>query len=810
MTDLRLVLRLLQRAPGFALAAVLCLTIGLGANTVAFSLLDAVALRPIPFPDAERLVDVHETSATKLCAGCGVGTSYEGFLDWKRDARAFDAMGAYVERGMVLGGDGTSDVVRRVAERVQGAVVTAPLLGLVGARPVLGRSLVEADEGRDAVRVVVLGDALWRRRFGGDSSIVGRTIRLNGLAHVVVGVLAPRFRFPEFAELWVPLTPATAQGGRDERELGVVARLRQGVGADAASAEMATLARAMERAHPETQAEWSAAVTPLRRDMAGDESMFGWMLFGAVALVQLVVCANLAGLLVARAARRWRELAVRAALGAGRLQLVRHVVAEVAVLAAVGAALGLFVARAALEAIARQAEGSIPYWIELRTDWRVVLFCVAVTAVTVLIVSAVVAGRASRPDVQAALKDSGPTVSATRGQSRLRASLVVAELAASLVLLAGAGLLVKTSRRLMRPAEGADATRLVSADVALLDTLWSDPSRVAAAVEQAAERVARLPGVEGAGASRFEFLAGFGGSDQPITIEGGATPVGASPRFAFAVTPGWWRARALPLVSGRVLTATDNAASEPVVVVNEAMARRLWPGASALGRRVKLGAPNSTQPWRTVVGVVADPFVTGTGTRVQSMAYVPFAQWPGRPLSILARARTPDAASTVAAAIPGALAAALPEEPVERVQTLAAGARATARPYWLIAVSLSALSGFAVLVAAIGVYGVVAYGAARRTREIGIRMTLGATRRDIVALVGSQAVALAATGATIGLLGAAASTRVLRGMLLGTDPLDPVVLLGVTALLTAVAVVAGTIPARRAARVDPTVALRSE
>ncbi|AHG87824.1 permease [Gemmatirosa kalamazoonensis] len=812
-TDLRLVLRLLRRAPAFTFAAVLCLAVGLGANTVAFSLLDAVALRPIPFPDAERLVDVHETSATKLCAGCGVGTSYEGFLDWKRDARSFDAMGAYVERGVVLGGDeGTvaAGRARRVAERVQGAVATAPLLALVGARPVLGRSLVAADEGRDAVRVVVLGHALWQRRFGGDSSIVGRTVRLNGLAHVVVGVLAPRFRFPEFAELWVPLTPSTASTGRDARELGVVARLRRGVGAPAASAEMATLARAIERAHPETQAEWSAAVTPLRTDMAGDEAIFGWTLFGAVVLVQLVVCANLAGLLLARAAGRWRELAVRAALGAGGRQLARHVIVEVAVLAAMGAAAGFLAARAALTAIAAQVEGSIPYWIELRMDWRAVLFCVGVTALTVAIVGGGVARRAARPDVQAALKDSAPTASATRRQSRMRDALVVGELAASLMLLAGAGLLVKTSLRLMRPAEGADATRLVSADVALLDTLWVDSSRVAAAAEQLAERVTRLPGVEAAGASRFEFLAGFGASDRAITIEGGATPAGASPRFAYAVTPGWWQARALRAVSGRLTTAADGAGAEPVVVINEAMARRLWPGASALGRRLKLGPSEATVAWRTVVGVVADEPRTGTSTRVQNLAYVPFAQWPGRPLSVLARARTPADVRALVAAIPGAVAAALPEEPVERVQTLAAGARATARPFWLIAVTLTALSAFAVLVTAVGVYGVIAYGVARRTREIGIRLTLGATRRDILALVGGRAVRLAAAGAALGLLGAAASTRVMRGMLLGTDPLDPGVLFGVTVLLSVVAVGAGAIPARRAARVEPTIALRAE
>ena len=815
LTDLRLALRTLRRAPGFVLAAVLCLAVGLGANTAAFSVVDAVALRPLPFPDAARLVDVHETSATELCAGCAVGTSYDGFVDWRREARAFDAMAAYVERRAVLGG---GDVARRpvpsragpVPERVQGAVASPALFGLLGARPALGRVLVPDDERPNAERVVVLGHELWMRRFGGDSAVVGRAVLVDGLPHVIVGVMAPRFRFPELAELWTPLAVASHEGGRENRELGVVARLRPGVTVAAASAEMATLAARLARAHPGTQRGWTAAATSLRSDMAGDEAQVGWLLLGAVLLVQLVVSANLAGLLLARAAGRWRELAVRAALGAGRARLAQLMVAEVGLLVAGGGALGFLAASAAVRAMAARAAGQIPYWIELRADWRVGTFCVAVAALTVLVVSALVSRHASRPDLQNALKETGPNASATRRQGRLRSALVVGELAMSLVLLAAAGLLTKASLRLVRPMEGADAERLVSADLALLGARWDDSTRIDAAVAQAADRVARLPGIETAGVSRSEFIAGFGGEDQRVTIEGGAAPANASPRFALAVSPGWWRARGLPVVAGRVLGTGDGAGAEPVVVVNAAMAARLWPDASAVGRRVKLGGPSSTLPWRTVVGVVDDAASRGGSTAPQSMAYVPFAQWPGRPVSIVARAASAAAAHAAVPAIAGAVAGALPDEPVERVQTLADGARAGARPFRLVAATLAALAGFAVVVATIGVYGVVAYGAARRAREIGIRMALGATRRDVMALFGAQAARLASIGAALGLAGTAASTRVVRGMLFGADPLDPAVLLAVTALLGGATLLAGYLPARRATRIDPTIALRSE
>jgi predicted permease len=486
------------------------------------------------------------------------------------------------------------------------------------------------------------------------------------------------------------------------------------------------------------------------------------------------------------------------------------VLVEVGVVAAAGGALGFLAAADALAYLARRAEGNIPYWIVLRADWRVAAFCLAITVLTVLAVGGGVALRASRPNVQGALKGSGPTASAARRQGRTRAALVVGELAVTLVLLAGAGLLLKTSLRLMRPSEGPDASRLVSADVALLDARWSDSSRVAAAVERLADRIARVPGVEAAGASRFEFLAGFGRDDQPITIEGRATPAGASPRFAFAVTPGYWAARGTRLVSGRLPTAADRAGTEPVVVVNASMAARLWPGASALGRRIKLGPAGSSRPWRTVVGVVADERPARGGDRVASGAWVPFAQWPGRPISLTARVGAAAQAPAVVRAIPDAAASILPEEPVENVRTIADGARAVARPTWLIAGALGGLAGFAVLVAALGVYGLVAQAVAQRTREIGVRVALGATSRDVLALLGRQSVRLAAAGVVLGLAGAGVATRVIRGLLFGTDPLDVQVMVAVTALLALVTIVAGYLPARRATRIDPVRALKTE
>lgn len=805
LNDLRTALRALARAPRLAAVVALTFALGLAANTTVFAAVNALLLRPLPFPHAERLVDVHEHSETRLCAGCAVGTSWETFLDWRARTTAFDAIGAYAERDVVLGG-------APGAERVASAALSPALFPMLGAPVALGRALDAADERSGASAVVVVSHELWRRRFGGDSAAIGRTLLVNGAPHTVVGVVGPRFHFPEFAQLWTPLAASPPDGGREARDLGVVGLLRADATREAADAQLASVAAGLAEEHPRAMREWSAGVTPLRRDLAGEEASLGWALLGAVLLVQLVVCANVAGLLLARAAERRRELAVRAALGASRGRLARQLLVEVGVLATIGAGLGFWLASSAVQLAAERAAGRIPYWIDLAVDWRVAAFCAALTVVAALASGLGIAVRASRPNLRGALQDAGPNASTTRRQGRVRTALVVTELASALVLLAAAGLLVKTVARHARPEEGALADRLVTAEVRLLGARYADSAQVAEAATAMLGALARTPGVERAAVTRLEFLAGFGGSDRPVTLAGGRAPApGASPRFAMVVSPDWRATRGLSLLAGRDLADADRAGAAPVALVNAAMAERLWPGASALGQRVKLGPPDSDRPWVTVVGVLEN-VVNPRAARATagSMVYVPFAQWPGRPLSVVARAASADAAARVSAAMPAALRAVLPDEPVDDAVTVARGARDRVAPQRLLSRVLGGFAAFAVLIAAIGVFGVVAASAAQRTREIGLRVALGATPRQVAALLSRRAGRMVAVGVGLGLVGALAASGALRALLFGADPLDLPVLLGVSALLAAVSLLAGWLPARRAARRDPVQALRDE
>jgi putative ABC transport system permease protein len=805
LNDLRTALRALARAPRLAVVVTLTFALGLAANTTVFAAVNALLLRPLGFPHAERLVDVHEESATRLCEDCAVGSSWETYLDWRARTTVFASLGAYLERDVVLGG-------APGAERVPSAAVSPTLFPMLGAPVALGRALDAADERRDAAAVVVVSHALWQRRFGGDTAIVGHTLRVNGAPHTIVGVVGPRFHFPAYAQLWTPLGAAPPDGGREARDLGVVGLLRAGTSRAAADAQLASVAAGLAEEHPAEMREWSAGVTPLRHDLAGEEASLGWALLGAVLLVQLVVCANVAGLLLARAADRRRELAVRAALGASRRRLARQLLVEVGVLAAIGAGLGFWIAALAVQTVAARAAGRIPYWIDLRVDWRVAAFCAALTVVAALVSGLGIALRASRPNVRGALQEAGPNASATRRQGRVRTALVVTELASALVLLAAAGLLVQSVARHARPEEGALADRLVAAEVRLLGERYADASQVREAAVAMLAAMSRVPGVERAAVTRFEFLAGFAGSDQPVTLDGGRVPApGASPRFAMIVSPQWRATRGLALQAGRDLADADRAGAAPVALVNAAMAERLWPGASPLGQRVKLGPPDSDRPWVTVVGVLANA-ANGRGGRTTtgSMVYVPFAQWPGRPVSVLARAVSADAAERASAALPGALRAVLVDEPVDDAVTVARGARERVAPQRMLSQLLGGFAAFALLIAAVGVFGVVSASAAQRTREIGLRVALGATPQQVAALLSRRAGRMVLVGVALGLVGALAASRAMRALLFGADPLNLPVLLGVSALLAGVSLLAGWLPARRASRMDPVRALREE
>lgn len=799
LADFRLAVRTLAKSRLFVVVAVSTLAIGIGADTAAFSLMDTILFRPLRFATPEGLVDVSEWSATKLCAGCGVGTSHDTYREWRTGATAFDDMGAYVEIPLSV-----ADTA--AAERISGALASASLFRTLGARARLGRLYTDDDEKPGAAPVAVLSHALWTSRFAADTGIIGRAVRINGTQRVVIGVLPADFHFPEFATAWLPLEPNIRATRRDDRSLGVVARLRGGVTVEAANAEMATRAAALAREHPETNAEWTTRVTPLRATLAGTEAQLFVILLGAVSLVLLIVCANLAGLLLARGAARRREIAVRLALGATRARIVRMLLAETTLLSLAGGVLAALMTWWAVDLVSVQFRGFVPLWMEFRVDARVLAFCALASVVAGLAFGLLPALRASDANLQDDLKTGA--FAGGRSGARVRAWLVVGELSVALVLLAASGLLIKSFLRISTTAEGEDRAGLITAQMDFLDSRYETPSALLASAGDIMGRISQVPTVRAAALSRTEFLAGFGARDRKIRVEGRATiPDGVSPRFANAVTPGFFETMGMSLAAGRAFTDRDRAGSPAVIVIPDRLAQDLWPGESAIGKRLAF-RDSAGAPWWTVVGVLADRTPGAERARnAATLVYVPLAQMPGRPLDLKVRGPSENPLRLVPT-LRAAVSAVDRDLPLTNLMT---AEQAHARVYWpykLYALVMSSFAVLAVLLAVIGVYGIVAYGVAQRTREIGIRVALGAQRSDVIALVTGQGFRLAILGIGIGLLLSAGTLRVMRGLLFGAAPVDPLVLAAVAILIGVSASLASYVPARRAARVDPAAALR--
>jgi putative ABC transport system permease protein len=797
ISDLGFALRSLRKAKLFTLVSLASLALGIGACVTIFSIVDAIALRPLPYLEPDRLVDLHESSATKLCAGCGVGTSYAGFTDWREEARSFSRMGAYLERPFAISG-------AEAAERVSGALVSADVFPLLGTGAALGRGFTADDDRIGAPAVVLLSDALWNRRYAADRRVIGQTIRVNGVAHTVIGVMPPRFKFPEFAELWVPAAPNAAGAARDQRDFDVIARLKPGVSLKTADAEMRVLAKNLEARYPE-QREWSAGATSYRSATRELPVSLYAALLGAVGFVLLIVCANIAGLLLARGIDRRREIAIRAALGASRARIVRHLLAESLVLSLAGGALGLLVALWGVDLAVWAIGATPPFYVEFGVNVASVLFCAATSIAAGVLFGLLPALRSASIDVQTALKDGGNTIR----KSALRGALVVGELALSMVLLAGAGLMMKSFVRVSAPEQGYDDRHLITGTLEFNDVKYRERPRLLAAQRQLAQELDRLPGSTSAALDRIDFLAGFGRGDRSIRAEGmSSMPTGASPRFFHVVSPSYFATIKLPLVAGRVFTDADRDGAERVVIINKRMAEMLWPSAPALGKHIKLGEAD-TLPWLTVVGISGD--IRGgdrAGSQRRNYAYVPMAQTPGDRATILVRPT--DTQARVTDALRAAVRTIDPDLPVVGVQTTEARQRDDYWVYELFALAMGCFAGFAVLLAAVGLYGVIAYMAAQRTREIGVRIALGAEPRHVIALIAGQGGRLVALGIVAGAAGSALLLRVLDAMLFGASPIDLPIYATVAMFLSLVAMAAVWHPARRASRIDPLAALRAE
>jgi putative ABC transport system permease protein len=806
--DLRYARRALQRAPGFTAVAVLTLALGIGGTTAIFSAVDAVLLRPLPFPDSDRLVFVWARSE-----GSGqMAASWPEFVDWRTQARSFSEMAVLRGQSVNLSGSGEP-------ERLIGAFVTARLFPLLGAKPQLGRTFEPAEtEVGSAQPVAVLSDGLWRRRFGADPGILGRSLLLNGQPLTVVGVMGPdlapgRAPFDAYfmsTDVWIP-TPyfPNARGlERGQGELLVLARLRDGVTVAQADSEIRAIAGRLERAYPDTHAGRTAYVKPLQEEIVAEVRPALLVLLGAVGLVLLIACANVANLLLARASHRHREIAVRSALGAGRPRLVRQLLTESLLLAAAGGLLGLLAAHAGVRGLAwllaaSGTPGLLPA--DLGIDARVLAFAAGTTLLTGLLFGALPAVHASRTDVGSVLKE-GRGGGAGLTRRRFRDALVVWEVALSLMLLIGAGLLMRSALRLYHADPGFRPERLLTWEFRLPTSKYGEPAQIAAFFRQALERVRAVPGVESADLVRAVPLSSNSGSERYL-VEGRPEPVPGQEPVALTniVSTGYFRTMGIPLLRGRAFDEHDRADRPPVVVINATMAATVWPGQEAIGRRLRL---KSQERWATVIGVVGDVKHTGLDELPRAQVYSTHEQ-DARIFACLV-ARTTGEPLAMVGALRKAFWSVDPDQPVWRIRTmedLLSAARGSARA---MATLVGVFAAVSVLLAAIGLYGVMSYAVALRTREIGIRMALGAPGPAVMRLVVGRGMALAGVAVLVGLAGAAALSRVLATLLFGVKPTDGATFAAAGALMAAVSLLASYLPARRAARLDPLSALAEE
>jgi putative ABC transport system permease protein len=820
--DLKYGVRSLARAPVASAAAVLCLALGMGATSTMFSVVDSTLVRPLPFGEADRLVDMW---SVRFAEGGGRSTvSYPDFADWRDGLQSFDAMAGVQIRSLTF-----SDTDE--PERVPGAAVSAPLFSLLGVVPAIGRDFAAADDSPGAPMVVMLSHDLWQRRYLADPAAVGRSLIVNGRPATVIGVLPPRVKFPFNQAAWVALAPLAHANPRGQRDLQVFGRLRRGVDVRQAHDEVNALASRSRETYPENDG-WSALVRPIEEYFIPNEvRLVTLTAMGAVTLVLLIACANVANLLLARATVRSREMSLRAAIGAGRTRLLRQLLTESVVLAIAAVPLGVAVAHAGLGLLnSAMAFDDIPYiYSAWRIDGRTLAFTVAAALATGVIFGLAPALQLARTNLAGALREGGRTGGGA-SRSRLRNGLVVGEVALSLVLLVGASLFVRSFLNLQQASAGFETAPLLTLRFFLPGQDYEPAGAKARRVADIIQRVEALPGVEAAAASNLIPLGGGGGSSR-IQIDGLPAEPGREPRTFFAgVTARFFDALDVPVVRGRRFTSgeADSEAASPVVLVNVSFARRFFGGdepavavrgrlrgaadlgsVDPIGRRLRLTDAASGGEWLTIVGVVPDVFVDEiVDAGVVPGVFVPYPYQETPNTGLIVRATTAPAAVT--SAVRAAIRASDPALPVFEAQTMEELRRSGFWQFELFGWMFATFGALAIFLATVGVYGVLAYSVSQRTQEIGVRMALGAGRHEVRRMIVGQGLRLAAAGIALGLLGAFGITRIIGSLLYNVTPTDPASFGLVATLLISIAALASYLPARRATDVDPVAALRSE
>ncbi len=803
MNDLKFAFRQLLKNPGFTVVAVLTLALGIGANTAIFSVVRGVLFRPLLYQDPDRLAMLWTDDSRHNIREEGV--SYPNFLDWRGQSRSFEDM-ALCSRRLFFTLFGTDE-----SQRIDGSLVSANLFRLLGVAPALGRDFLP-DEFERGDPVLLISQGLWRRRFGASPDAIGSTVVLDGRPYRVVGVMPVNFRFPDpETDVWQPLTAfprwRSIEANRYNDFGRVVGRLGPNITIAQAQAEMNAIGRRLAAQYPTTDPDFAGFgvnVVPLLVQVTGRSTRLALaVLFGAVVVVLLIACANLANLLLARAAAREREIAVRAALGAGRARLVQQLMTESALLSLAGGALGLALAHAAIQALLSLRPASIPRLEEIRTDGAVFMFTVGVSLLASVLFGLLPALTISSSELQSSLKGGMRGATGVAGSRRMRGGLVVAEFALAVILLCGAGLLLRSFLRVQAVDPGFRPDHVLSLRIALHSSKEGD--EIVNYYQQVLERVGSLPGVEATGLA--EDVLQRRNPDLNVTVEGRppVAPIGLSDD---SISSAFFRAMGVRLLRGRFFTDQDRRGSLPVAIINETMARHFWPGEDPIGKRFKAGGAQSATPWLAVVGIVADVRRQGLERQPIALYFRPFLQRPWVNMDLIVRT-TPDPVA-LATAVRNEIYAVDKTVPVYSVTTLEQqiGELSSQRRYHTLLLSLFA--ALALVLAAIGVYGLLHYSVSQRTQEIGVRMALGARAADVLRMVIAEGLVLAALGVASGLLGALWVTEALSSLLFGVTPTDPVTFAVVALLLIAVAAAASFVPARRAARVDPMVALRYE
>jgi putative ABC transport system permease protein len=804
--DIKYGVRGLLKKPGFTVIALITLALGIGANTAIFSVVNAVLLRPLQFKDPEQLVVVWEDATF---AGFPRNTpAPANYVDWKNQSQSFADMAASAETSFNITGDGEP-------ERVSAFAVTANFFPLFGVQPLIGRNFLPEEDRPGANKVTLLSHSLWQSRYGGDKQILNRDILLNGEKHTVIGVMPPGFQFIESeVRVWVPIAFEPEDlANRGGHYLNVVARLKPGVSLDQAQADMNAVMARLAKDYPEETMEGKlgAVVMPMREQLVGEARGSLIVLLIAVAFVLLIACANVAGLLLARAVGRRREIALRVALGASRGRVVRQLLTESLLLSIVAGVLGSLMAFWSFTFLQGLVPEEMALSTNLQLDTRILGFTLLISIVTGIIFGLVPALQSANIDLNDALKQSSTRMTST---GRLRSTMIVFEVALSLVLLVGAGLLIQTLFQLFRQYAVLEPEKVLTMRTILPREKYKEPQQRSNFYKQVLQRVENLPGVESAGYSTSVPLSWKGGTSG-FYPEGLTAPIAGMAYDANhrQVSANYLKTMNVPLREGRYFDERDNAQSMPVVIINETMARQYWPGENALGRRLKIGDPNEPgKQWKQIVGIVADIRQMGIDEPVKAEMYLPYEQiidWPGyvpRDLAI----RTSGDTTNLVSSVRQAIREVDPDQPVSNVATMAEllGEEAAQRRMGMI--MLVAFAALALLLASLGIYGVLAYFVTQHTNEIGVRLALGATPRNILFLVLKKGMGLTLVGVVIGLAASFALTRLMSSLLFGVKAADPLTFIAVPLVLGTVALLACAIPARRATKVDPMVALRYE